>query len=413
MMAERTVFAGRTVFWLILVGAVSFIGAIGLALFGDTTARSSGADSFSVSAVGHRAFVELLGELDVPVQISRNASAAKASDATVLVVAEPRIRGASSGNLKHLLNAPTVLLVLPKWDWSADPTRPGWIDDATMVESDDVARIAELVANDVRVLRPAGTVSWRTGEFAVPTLERPQLISGRGLIPVVESDDGLLVGEADWNGRRVWVLTDPDILSNHGLGRGDNAVLTVQLIEALRPIDGSVIVDETVHGFEIDTKLNALALEPPVLVTAILAAASLAILLWSSTGRFGAPLPPPPAIRPGKAGLLDNTAGLLEYGGHGAMILQRYLRVALRDVALRLHAPKELSDGGLTAWLDRIGRSRKVSAAAADLDEQVAQIGTARIPDGARLIRVARTINRWKQEMLHGPGGNPVDHPRS
>lgn len=412
-MAERTVFAGRTVFWLILVGGISFLGAIGLALFGDSTARSSGADSFSVSAVGHRAFIDLLGQLDVPVQVSRNASAAKASRWTLLIVAEPRQDGPSSGHLKHLLNAPNVLLVLPKWRWSVDLVRPAWIDEAEMVRQDTVARIAELVADDVRVLRPAGPVAWRSGPFAAPTLERPQLIAGDGLIPVIAAEDGMLVGEVDWDGRRVWVVSDPDILSNHGLGRGDNAVLAVQIVEALRPDGGSVIVDETVHGFEIDTKLNALALEPPVVVTAILAAAALAMLLWSATARFGAPLPLPPTIRPGKAGLLDNTAGLLEYGGHGAIILHGYLRVALRDVAQRLHAPKHLSDGGLAAWLDRIGRARQVSAAAADIGAEVAEIGTARTPDGARLIRVARTINRWKQEMLHGPGGNPVDHPRA
>ncbi|NNG04675.1 MAG: DUF4350 domain-containing protein [Inquilinus sp.] len=411
-MAERTVFAGRTVFWLILVGGISFLGAMGLALFGNSTARSSGADSFSVSAVGHRAFVDLLGRLDVPVQVSRNATATKTSSSTLLIIAEPRLNHSSSGHLKRLLRAPNALLVLPKWDWSVDLVRPAWIDESEMISPDTVARIAGLVARDVRILRPTGSIDWRGAGFATPTLARPQLVAGRGLTPIIAAGDGMLVGEVDWNGQRVWVVSDPDILSNHGLGQGDNALLAVQIVESLRPDGGAVIVDETVHGFEIDTKLNALALEPPVVVTAIVATAALAILLWSATVRFGAPLPPPPAIRPGKAGLLDNTAGLLEYGGHGAVILQRYLRVMLRNVARRLHAPAQLLDAELTAWLDRVGRTRRVGVASADLGQEVAAIGTARTPDGARLIRVARSINRWKQEMLHGPGGNPVDHPR-
>ena len=80
-MTDGAPFATRTVWWLIVVGALSFAGAAIFTMLDDRV-RSAGADTFSVSAIGHRALVKTLERLDVPVIASRYRSAEKARSGT-------------------------------------------------------------------------------------------------------------------------------------------------------------------------------------------------------------------------------------------------------------------------------------------------------------------------------------------
>ena len=84
-------FRPRTVLILALVGGTSLLAFCLLLAFGDEFSEVSSheGDAFSRSALGHHAFVALLEELDVPVVVSRSATARKLRDSSVLVVAEP------------------------------------------------------------------------------------------------------------------------------------------------------------------------------------------------------------------------------------------------------------------------------------------------------------------------------------
>ena len=66
---------------------------------------------------------------------------------------------------------------------------------------------------------------------------------------------------------------------------------------------------------------------------------AIALLLWATLGRFGAPEPAPPALEAGKRGLLRNIAKLLDFTGHHEIVVQRYVQETLRDAARQLHAP--------------------------------------------------------------------------
>ena len=414
-MADRPVFAPRTVFWLVAIGTLSFVGAIVLSLMAQNAAsvRSADANSFSYSAVGHRALVELLEAVDLPVLVSRYESAAKAGSSSLLVVAEPVSPPATPADLKRLTNARTVLVVLPKWRGEPGELTPDWLRTADLLASKEVERILRMVLVDGSVVRPSGAVTWLESEFPAPTLAAPQLFRAPGVEPVIAGDQGMLLGRYDRGWNTLWVLSDPDLLSNHGLGQGDNAVLAVRLIDLLRPRGGAVVIDETIHGFEAEPELSRAVLETPLAITAVMAVATLAVLLWAATARFGAPLPVERPFKPGKQGLIDNTAGLLEFGGHGAAILNRYLRVAIRDAAQALHAPPKLRDAELADWLDAVGRRRGVRLTCAEISRTVAAIVRQQRVDGARLARAAQSINRWKQEMLHGPGGHSIGQGRS
>jgi hypothetical protein len=225
-----------------------------------------------------------------------------------------------------------------------------------------------------------------------------------GLTPIIDSSLGQLLGEVEGSYRRTWVLSDPDLISNRGLQKGDNAIIAVGIIQAMMPEGGTVIVDEVIHGFRRDPSVWRALFEFPIILITINAVAAAAILIWAATGRFGSPAPIDPPLKAGKATLIGNAAGLLQFGGHAAEILRRYLVVTFGDVARRVHAPAQLADGALDQWLDRIGKVRHVRAAAAELRRDAEHATVSGRVDDRRVLYVARDLYSWKQEMLHGSG---------
>ena len=155
----------------------------------------------------------------------------------------------------------------------------------------------------------------------------------------------------------------------------------------------------------------ALSLRYRDLIATIQALAAVLVLTWAASARFGAPIPLAPALEPGKSGLIDNTAGLLQSGGHGPEILKRYLRATLRDVARRLHLPRHLDEVALVGLVDRIGRARGVSADYRRLRREAEATAEGGGLHGLRLVQSARNLHHWKQEMIHGPRRHRRDRP--
>lgn len=406
MSGPAPIMSRRVLGWLIGVGVAAFAGALYLAIFGgaQTPGQTAGANAFSHSAIGHRAFVETLRRLDIPVLVSRHDSVGRAGRGGLLVLAEPRAgsysRTALTGDIEH---ASRVLLVLPKWRGVARQDRPSWLATAELVRQLDVAALLRILPADIDIRRRTGPLTVSGTRFGTATIERqPQLLVSNALRPLVVADGGILVGELRQGATRIVVLSDPDVLSNHGIGVADNAAFTVALVESLLAGTGGVVLDETIHGFRREPSLWRALFEFPLVIATVMMAAAVVALLWAATGRFGAPLPLPPPLAPGKAGLIDNTARLLLHGGHGAAILGRYLRVALRDVARRRHAPPGLDDARLLAWLDSRPGGGRARLTGDGVSRDVAAAMAGRPGDDARLVRAARRIHRWRQEMLDG-----------
>ncbi len=401
-MAQPGAFSPRTVLWLIAVGSLCFAGAAYLSIYGGES--TAGANSYSYSAIGHRAFIETLRRVDIPVVVSGNDSRAKAGRTALLVLAEPELSDADDRDLAEMLTADTLLLVLPKWRGAPDAARPHWLESAALLPLEEVNAVLRLVLAEAEVRRAGSAPAWNPGALGVaPTLAVPQLVEAPGLEPVVASDQGILVGELRRGRQRLWILSDPDVLSNHGLGRGDNAVLALALVDSLRPRGGAVVLDETIHGFRQDPSIWRAMFEYPFVVATLQAVAAILALIWAATGRFGAPLPAERALKAGKETLLANTASLLQFGGHGPEILRRYREATFREVARRLRAPRHLGEDALVDWVDRVGEARGLRRRYRDLRREVDAASAAAGRGGAGLLRAARNIYRWKQEIIDGP----------
>jgi hypothetical protein len=379
-----------------------FWGLFGADVVGVSSAR---ADSFSRSALGHHALVELLRELEIPVVVSRFDSGHRAGRAALLVLAEPQLGDSSTRDADALRRtvaaAGGALLVLPKWRGVDDPERPGWIAEASLRPAEEPNEFLDIVGvEDARVVRPAATTDWRTELVdGAPSLSAPQLLLRAGSVTgLVHCSEGILFGRVEMHVGSLYVLSDPDVLANHGLGRGLNAALAARMLEIARSEQQAVVIDETFHGHVQEPSVHRALFDFPLLLSTLQALLTLLVLLWSGMGRFGAPAPAEVAIQPGKAFLIDNIASLLRYGGHSVDVLKRYLRAAQHEVGQRLHLPARLGAEDAHAWLERYGEQRRVTERLERLRNEVGRASRERV------LPLAGRIHRWREEMIHGPG---------
>jgi len=337
--------------------------------------------------------------------VSRFDSGHRAARSALLVLAEPQLGDSGTRDADALLRTATAaggaLLVLPKWRGLEDPERPGWIAQVSLrpvEEPDELLDILEV--EDARVVRPATTRDWRTELVdGVPILSAPQLVRATGVTGLVHCREGILFGRVETHRGTLYVLSDPDVLANHGLGRGPNAALAVRMLDVARSEQQkTVVIDETFHGHVQEASVHRALFDFPLLLATLQALFILAVLLWSGMGRFGAPTPAEMAVRPGKAFLIDNIASLLAYAGHSVDVLKRYLRVTQHEVGQRLHVPARLGAEGARAWLERYGEQRRVTVGLERLRKEVGRASRERV------LSLAGRIHRWREEMIHGPG---------
>jgi hypothetical protein len=373
-------------------------------LHGEST-DTAGASTFSRSAVGHAGIADVLRKRGFTVLQSQGDSLHKLGRGGLLVLAEPDLRAPDDRSEALLLTAPTVLLVLPKWLGTPDRDKPAWVSATEPMGVFGPQSILERAIPDAKVVRSTAGELWTSnGLGPMPHLsEPPQLMWSERLRPIIASKDGILLGELVKNGRRLWVLSDPDVIDNHGLGDG-NAPLAVAIFDALAP-RGPVVFDETIHGFAaVPPDLFKLLARQPFAAIFIQAAVALALLLWASAIRFGAPEAAPEPWKAGKRDLVRNVARLFRYAGYQDVLVRRYVEETIRDVAHRLHAPNGLDDAARIDWVRRAGAGRGVDGAAVDEQAALASRHTA-----AEALRLAREVWNWKQEMLNGRAGSAND----
>ncbi len=313
----------------------------------------------------------MLAGIGIPVMESDLGSGAHIESGSVLVIAEPRTDDATLTDVGAMLDAPTVLLVLPKREGKADPKRPNWIGEDRLIASSDVQRALSLADEKATLIRDGEADSWNISRFsgAQPAIHHVQLMHSARLRPLLAGPEGMLIGEIREHGRRLVVLSDPDLIANHGIARGDNAWIFVSLIQYLRSgRDGKVVFDEFIHGYSPRPfhMLGILFQFPFVLVTAQ-AALAIALLVWAAAGRFGAPRELPPAIEAGRRSLIDAGAALVSRNGDPSVLASRYYEEMVRDAASSLRAPAGLALPELVSWLDETEKDGRARSAPAGL----------------------------------------------
>lgn len=379
---------------------------------GGAAASKSGTNSYSASAIGHAGLYDILRRTGRKAAHGVDNTLAMAGADGTLIVAEPDLSEVSSADALRLIRAPRLLLVLPKWAGRQDPDHPAWISEYQPLPLSRPQSTLGLVNARSEVIRKEWPRRWPINDLGpAPTGSGVvQLIRSPDLRPLVGTGDGMLVGELVDGSRKIIVLADPDLMANHGITKGDNAAFMLKLLDGLRMWNNDnwaapIIFDETVHGFQAQrpSPVRLLFRFPFVIVT-LLTLASAVLLALAATGRFGAPLKARREIDFGKGQLIDNGARLLDYAGHHADTLTRYVRMSVRSTAQALHAPPGLDEAALAAWLDRIGKARGLKSSCAEILQNMAAVNAQSDSQSglARLFSCARAIHRWKREILSG-----------
>jgi hypothetical protein len=274
-----------------------------------------------------------------------------------------------------------------------------------LLPNTQIDAVLRRIVPDARVVRVGRRPGFYPSRFnATPDLPLPQLIRSERLQPLIESPQGMLAGVTIWNGRRVLIVADPDLFSNHGLGRGENAKIAVGLVNSMRPrggTSGPVVFDTVLQGVERKPSLVRSLFELPFVVGTVSGIAALIVLLWAGAARFGAPRRLRPVFATGKATLIENGTRLLRFGGHQREILDRYRRAVLAVVTAAVHAPT--GDGKARAdWLDRVGGVRGTAERWSELSAHVDALVKDKKASDRRLVDAARRLERWKREMVDG-----------
>jgi hypothetical protein len=320
-------------------------------------------------------------------------------------------------SLVDLLRADRVLLILPKRDGIPSRQHPGWIADSKPLPAPEIQLLLTALDIDAMVSYQPQTPVWKqNGLDVAPEIVAPvQLLKSDNMQPLVAEERGALVARFSRGRRSIWILSDPDVMENHGLSQSANAAFAVALINRLRGPNGSVVFDETIHGYvaKPPSPLRLLFTFPYVLATAqgVLA---IGLLLWATVGRFGKAEPLAPALESGKLGLIRNIAELLGFARHHEIVVQRYVQEVLREAARVLHAPP-LPEGELVPWLARVGKLRGAEPDCAEIVRRMEMTGPKGAREAAALMAVARDIYRWRRGIIDGHPGDTLargQHPR-
>lgn len=424
-------FDRRVLRWVVAIATLSLLGAIVLSAFGQEAKSrlpASFSNSYGNSALGQRAFVDLLRRLGLGALSRRSSGIGNLGPKRPLVVAEPaserqaaetaaRVAGLAAEALEE---DAALVFVLPKWDGRENRSangHPDWIGGAHLVSFERVERLlgaalgvdsSALPAHVVR-LDPSAVaeckVSWPGGGELRLDLAPAQLLELKGAEwqSLVSCSGGVLVARLKKSEGRpeIVVVADPDLLNNQGLGRAENATLAAGLFSEGLKASGAVF-DETIHGFNGAPGLLAEAIRFPMVLAVLHGALLLAVVLWAALGRFGKPLSPRLGMEGGKEVLIESTAQLLNSGGEVADSADRYYRQTLRGVAGAFGLPLGLAEGELRIQLQKLTERAGVRFDLERCETTLRELQGADRKARVRAVALARRLYQWRMEMMHG-----------
>lgn len=264
--------------------------------------REPGSPStYSSGAKGYKILYLWLEGLDVPVERWEKTLKTLPSEATVLVMLDPEF-GPEPGELKGLES------------WVA---RGGTLFIASRTSNDYLSSFGMNLAgsrgeegkNEPGFL-PGPCIG---GSRDIRSDGHPGLVSPRAdLVVHVRDQHGALIGVVEQGKGRIIALSDPGLLSNSELRRGDHARLAVELLTCHLG-QGNLLVDEYHHGYGRTASVVGHVLHSGV-QGLLFQGGLLLLVLWAAAGRrFG----------PARPEALEKPRSSMEYVRAMAALFQR------------------------------------------------------------------------------------------
>jgi hypothetical protein len=388
------IFRPATIVLIVAIGIVAFAGMLILGAYAPDmrSGRNGGAHALSNAATGFSGIVQLASATGRNPLILRSADLLDTED---LVVLTPE-SGATDmfQALARRATRPT-LVVLPKWNTVPDPSRTGWVRMRGLRPVWDPEQVLA-PSRRLRVQRhrsdgaPLKTLPGHAPPEMRFTAPGPlQTVSGPGVKPIVTDQAGRAV-LAQLGSQPLFLLADPDLLSNRGMADRRQAGAALAMLDFLNSTGaGSVTFDVTLNGFGQSRSPLRLMFDPPFLAATLAIAAALLLAGLQAVSRFGAPRRPERAIAFGKAALIDNAAALVRQARREAGLGGRYAEM-IRDKAVSVFGvPARLRDNQITEYLDNLDGRTSFSTLASAAD---------RARSREELLEAAQALHRWQRE---------------
>ena len=255
-----------------------------------------------------------------------------------------------------------TLLVLPKWRSGMRLT--GLAHPELLIEPGRIEAMLGQVTDGkpelVFATTPFTEFGYRSadGERLRASLYAAQMFKNQGCTPLIGTADAMLLGdcplpsgagsEDDDARRRVLVLSDPDLMNNHGLRLGDNAHIALDLLSS-KVDEGNIVIDYSRASWLRDpvqeparerTWADLLRFfGPPFLVLWLGFGLLLALFLWRAALRYGPILRDRSAPGAGKGLAIEARARLMRLSGQDGALVREYAAARISAVAAALFGP--------------------------------------------------------------------------
>lgn len=389
-MAERFT-SRRTAGILAAVVILAFAGLLAMIGFGEDLAPRDrpGATPYSRSATGYQGLVRLLEASGRDVRVTRRMQTAQSYRSDLLVLT-PEAFGRNS-----LLEdvRPPLLVILPKWLSRSDEFSRWKERDMRLTDYGVLDDILDALDVDADMVRTENrTVNWRGDARKVKVEEALQLVDGDDLVPLISNADGALFARVQ--GKDIWIVSDPDILANHGIDDATNARLALEMLAAASE-DGPLIFDATLNGFEVGSNPVKTLLTPPMLGVTLLSIGAVALLFWAAFSTFGPRRREVRDLQLGTMTLVESTAGLFSMTSREGLLANDYLRLTRERLRRALGLPRAMPDGAMTALLDRMAAEKGLNRRFSDFEETLSKPVSRR-----KLMAEARALHDWTEAII-------------
>jgi hypothetical protein len=388
-------FNARTMLIVTAIGALAFIAVLILGAYAPDlrSGRNGGGHALSNAAIGFSGLVRLADATGRKPMIVRSVPDLKNEN---LAVITPDDGGTDLSKILQTRGARPTLLVLPKWLTMADPLHSGWVRVIGLMPADNPARTLA-PANPLVVSRAKGhgeplvnTDGDAPAEMRFLAPAVVQTMTGKDLQPLITTRSGAIV-MGKISGGNLYVLAEPDLINNHGMGDERQAQSALALLDYLNSTNNDgVVFDVTANGLGRSRSPLKLAFDAPFLGVTLTIFAAMLLAAWQALVRFGPVRRRERAIAFGKAALVDNSAALIRRAGREARLGGRYVEV-IRDRAVTLfRIPPTLDSETLDARLEGLNpRHSFASVSQAAFNAQTRD----------ELVRAAQSLNQWLEEV--------------
>jgi len=405
-MSQTGFMSGRLALVLVFISALSLLGLMLLFAYAPDlrSDSSNGADTISRSAIGFAGLKVLLSLSGVPSELDRGALS-RPNTKPSLVILTPEA-GTSAGDIgEYEFIAPT-LIILPKWLVTPQISREDWVNKFGALPATQVTSMLRQIAPGVTLaMRPGSaknveiilgpTAPPGLSSFTLPHVEELRSIGGAKSL-LIARNYGPILAMARHGGPPVYILSDPDLMNDHGLSDEATARAALMIIAALRSGDGPVRFDVTLNGLGRDPSLLRALFQTPLVGATICSLLAALLIGWHAASRFGAPAETARVFARGKRMLAANTADLLRMMGREGAMAARYVQSA-RDLALARLGVRRASAPEQDQLLAIIERSNGLGIRYAEL---VQEADSAR--SGADLQRIAAKAYGWRKGITRG-----------